>query len=192
MIGAGLFSTIGKAQANLQAKFDALILRQTNLAQIEKLFGQPDSNEKSREWTGKLSPDGMFRGFSFETKDCRAKPSADLVKRNVYNLRYQDLGIFLTIFDNPSGLYSVRTINPEISVLNIRIGDDYAKVEQTFGKGELKIEREGGARSLTYRKKNVRFTFWIDPTADRLNKSKALRVLEIEVFDGASTFGGCP
>lgn len=189
----GLFCVAVKSQTEVQLKFDSLIPRRTNLAQIENLFGKPDSQILLREWSGKLRSDGAFRAFSYENTACRNDPTYGFVKRNLYKLDYPNLGLTLQIFDRPWKLYSVEVSNSDIFVSGIKIGDSLEKVQIALGKGEWQTTDGSDEWNLAYEKKGVRFVFLRDTSAKQfpIKLAEEKTVVKIGIYDRETSFAGC-
>lgn len=189
----GAFSTTVKSQTDFQSKFDSLIPRQVNLEQIGKILGAAESQTLIKEWYGNLRSDGSFQGYSYENAPCQDDVIAGFVKRNIYSLSYPKLGLKLDIFDRPSKLYSVETVNPDVSVMGIKIGDTSEKVQAALGKGEWKSIRASDELSLIYKKKGVEFIFPRNLNAKKHPKKLApgSTVIKMQIFDSETSFTSC-
>ena len=185
----GLLSVAVKSQTELQSRFDLLVPRLTNLEQIEKIFGKPDSQKKLTEWYGKIRKNGGFAGY-----DMICNTFGRVVKRKVYELNYPNSGLKIFMLDNPWNLYSVEVINPEISVLNsLKVGDSLEKTQKTLGKGDWYTTKSSDVWTLEYDKKGIKFIFLKDKSNNQhpRKRVKEAIVSRIEVFDKDTYFAGC-
>ena len=95
----------------LQAHVDSLKIGISNLDNIEKLFGKPENLRKGVEW--------------------HERPTNR--KRTIYHAEYPSKGLSLSLFTNPSELYSYTITTKDISVLGLRIGDTLESVRKKLG-----------------------------------------------------------
>lgn len=189
-----LFFVSVNAQNDLQAKFDSIVPRRTNIGQIENIFGKTDSKTFIRRWQGKLRSDGAFKGFSYEySQNCRYDAAADFITRNLYQIDYPENDLSVTIFDNPWLVLSVATKNAKLSVAGIKVGDSLETIEKTLGKGNWATSDATDLWTLEFEEKGARFYFKKDSNAPAypLKPEAEAKVLKAEKFDNKTSFVGC-
>jgi hypothetical protein len=188
------FSVSVNAQHNLQSKFDLLVPRQTNLEEVEKILGTANSRTFVYQWRGKLRKDGSFDGFDYNNStNCRNDLTYGFVTRNLYRLDYPQLGVTVTILDNPWTVLSVAANTAEVSLMNLKVGDQLDEVKKVLGKGQWQTSDGSDFWNLTFEKKGVRVSFQRDANAPQFPMKLATDavVVKIEKFDEKSSFIGC-
>lgn len=187
----GLLTADVLAQTNAQAKFDKLIPGQTDLKQIEKIFGETKSKERIIDWWGKYSNSGEFEAsVNSRNYEANEDSTAGLVKRTLYKLEYEKLGFTLRVFDNPWQLYSVETTNSDITIKDTKIGDPLTKIESVFGKPSWQTVASTELWSAVYRKQGLEFKFERDKNSPKFPMKLVEKpvVVSIKLSDSKVSF----
>lgn len=189
-----LFSVSVDAQNDLQAKFDSITPRYTNINYIENILGKTDSKKFIRQWQGKLRSDGSFEGVDKgNATNCRNDAANGFITRNLYKIDYPQIGLSVMLFDNPWLVSDVTATSEKISLFGIKVGDDLDKVQNKLGEGEWRTTDENDYWTLEFEKKGARFLFERDYDAPKypLKLSSGEKVVEIQKYDNKSSFSGC-